>query len=208
MKIIDISWPISESITSYKDSKPISITQNKIFEQDHVRDSTIIMNMHTGTHVDAPAHFLKDGKTIEHVSLDSLVGPCRVLDVTKVEDKIMPEDLLSHNIEAGERILLKTKNSSFPLTGQFHKEFIYLEQSAAQFLADKKIKTVALDYLGIERNQPNHETHEILFTHDITIIEGIRLKDVEPCSYHLYCLPLALQGTEAAPARALLIQNL
>lgn len=204
MNIIDISWPISPDMTTYKNNKIVEFSHIADFEKNRVRDSNVTLNSHTGTHVDAPSHFTKHGTTIDNVPLESLIGPCRVLDLTSVEDTIMPEDLEPHSIQAHERILLKTKNSSLPPTGPFYQAFIYIHHAAAQFLADKKIICVGIDYLGIERNQPNHETHTILFDSNITIIEGLRLGHVQPGSYTLYCLPLAIQGNEAALARAIL----
>ncbi len=204
---IDISWPITADMTTYKDSKIVELRNDKDFEKDYVRSSTISLDSHTGTHVDAPSHFTKGGKTIDQVPLESLVGKCRVLDVTDVEKKITAIDLEKHNIQKNEILLLKTKNSALSPTQKFEYNFIYLEQSGAQFLADKKIKTVGIDYLGIERKQPDHETHVILFEHGITIIEGIRLQQVEAKEYFLLCLPINIQGLEAAPARALLIEK-
>lgn len=206
MNIIDISWPISPSMTTYKNSKIIEFMQLKQFENDHVRDSNITMNAHTGTHVDAPSHFTQDGVTIDQISLMSLIGPCRVLDLRAVPDAIMPENLEPYHIQAGERLLFKTKNSLLRSNEPFDSTFVYLHHTAATYLALKKIVCVGIDYLGIERNQPQHNTHTILFDASITIIEGIRLGHVEPGNYDLYCLPLAIQGNEAAPARAILMK--
>lgn len=204
--IIDISWPITPDMTSYKNNKPVNFTHEKNFADHQVCDSKITLNSHTGTHIDAPSHFLANGVTIETISLQSLVGPCRVLDLTHVENKITNQDLKTFDIQADEIILLKTKNSLLENTAPFDTKFVYLDKTGAQFLADKKIKTVGIDYLGIEREQPDHETHCILFEQRITIIEGLRLMEtIGGESYILYCLPLAVNGLEAAPARAILI---
>lgn len=208
-KIIDISWPINPSSTTYKNNKPIIFSHEKQFEKDGVRDSHIAFNVHTGTHVDAPAHFLKNGIPINNIPLDHLVGSCRIIDLTTVNEKITADDLIPHNIQADEIILLKTNNSNLDPYSQFNYNFIYLDKTGARYLADSGIKTVGIDYLGIEREQPNHETHCILFTHHITIIEGLRLAGVtQSKTYMLSCLPLALHGLEAAPARAVLIESL
>ncbi|MBY0354008.1 cyclase family protein [Candidatus Babeliales bacterium] len=207
MQIIDISWPISLTMTSYKDSKPVTFLWNKNFPNDNARDSSITLNSHTGTHVDAPSHFLENGDTIETIGLERLVGPCRVLDLSHVTEKIIPADLEPHNLQAGERILLKTKNSERTATEKFDPTFTYVSHEAAQFFADKNVWCVGIDYLGIERNQPDHATHEILFKAGTIIIEGLRLNHVSAGSYNLYCLPLAVHGLEAAPARAVLIKN-
>ena len=205
--IFDISWPISSTITGYKDKKTVSITQVKEFDRDNVRESTITINSHTGTHVDAPSHFLKDGKTIDQIALERLIGQAVVLDLTMVTDAITREHLEQHAgaINSGDIVLLKTTNSDLQPTAPFTPHFIYLHQSGARYLAEKNIKAVGIDYLGIERNQPGHETHVELFTHDVVIVEGLRLEHVQPGRYDFYCLPLKVVGLEAAPARALLI---
>lgn len=208
MKIIDISWPITTSMTSYKNSKPITIIAHKNFVEHGVRDSGITLNSHTGTHVDAPAHFLEHGESIHQMPLTTMIGICRILDVTHVDTKITAEDLMPYNIQAGEIILLKTKNSLLSPEALFDTNFVYLATSGARWLADQKIKAIGIDYLGIEREQPDHETHCILFEQKITIIEGLRLKGViMKDTYVLLCLPLALEGLEAAPARAILIPH-
>ena len=207
MQIIDISWPITLDMTSYKNSKPVTFLWNKNFPNDSVRDSTITLNSHTGTHVDAPSHFLENGDMIETIPLERLVGPCRVLDLSHVTEKIMAADLELHHLQPNERILLKTTNSNRTQTELFDTTFVYVSHEAAQFLADKKVWCVGIDYLGIERNQPDHTTHDILFKAGVVIVEGVRLENVLAGTYQLYCLPLALQNLEAAPARAVLIKN-
>lgn len=203
--IIDISWPITLDMTTYKDNKPATFIHEKNFQDHQVCDSTIKLNSHTGTHIDAPSHFLSNGTTVETVSLKTLVGPCRILNLTHLEDRITDKDLEPHNIQANEIILLKTKNSNTGPTDLFNKKFIFLEKTGAYFLATKNIKTVGIDYLGIEREQPDHETHRILFEHNITIIEGLRLQQTLKSHYFLCCLPLAINNLEAAPARAILL---
>jgi arylformamidase len=208
VKIIDISWPISSATTGYKDKKVVAFTDVKHFAQDGVRETDIQVSSHTGTHVDAPAHFLKDGKTIDQISLDRLIGQAIVLDCTDVTDAITREHLLSHDaiINKNDIVLLKTTNSATQPTEKFTPHFIYLHVSGAQYLAEKQIKAVGIDYLGIERSQPEHETHTTLFHHDVVIIEGLRLEHVQPGRYEFYCLPLNVIGLEAAPARAILVE--
>jgi len=89
----------------------------------------------------------------------------------------------------------------------FNQNFIYLDSGAAQYLSSKNLSVVGIDSLGIERNQPNHETHKILFEHNILIIEGLRLAHVAPAIYELVCLPLNIVGSDGAPARAILIKD-
>lgn len=204
-QIIDISWPISPTITSYKNTKPVSIVSLKSFSTDSVRDTNLSCNTHTGTHVDAPSHFIENGKTIDTISLNSLIGPAVVIDLSFVDNTINEETLKNQKINAGDIVLLKTKNSQLPPTAPFNFDFVYLAPRGAMFLAQLPVKAVGIDYLGIERNDPNHSTHSILLEKNIPIIEGLRLEHVAPGHYELYCLPLAIIGAEASPARAILI---
>jgi arylformamidase len=204
MKCIDISWPITPDMTAYKDKAVVAFSYTKTFEKDGARESVITMGSHTGTHVDAPSHFLGDGKAIQDCLLETICGSCIVLDCTEVAEVITDESLREHEMEQGAIILLKTHNSALAANASFRYDFVYLAASGAEYLASKKIKAVGIDYLGIERQQPNHETHTILMRNGIVIIEGLRLADAESGSYRLWCLPLRIQGLEAAPARAVL----
>ncbi len=203
--IFDLSWPLDTTTTSYKNNKPLTITQLKDFERDGVRDSNITLNSHAGTHIDAPAHFLKNGSTCDQIPLNTLIGKCTVLDLTNVTSHITANDLLpyQHSLTQGARILLKTNNSSSVYNDPFNFEFIYLAKDAAQLLANAHIALVGIDYLGIERAQPNHETHSILMENNIVIVEGLRLAALTAGNYHLICLPLATKNLEAAPARVI-----
>lgn len=193
MEIIDISWPITANSTTYKNKN------NLIIGKDHVR-----MSVHTGTHIDAPAHFIENGETIDTINLSTLIGPCRVLDFTHIENAIGKADLVPLDIKRSERILLKTKNSMKQATDQFDQNFIYLDESGAIFLSEIGIGCIGIDYLGIERAQQNHPTHIAFLNKKIPIIEGLRLAHVSPGNYNLICMPISLHGLEAAPARAVL----
>ena len=159
MKIIDISWPISSATTGYKDKKVVGTIDEKIFNRDGARETVITLSSHTGTHVDAPSHFLRDGKTIDEMDLGKLIGKCKVIDVTDAVDQITGEQLEEHEITAGDIILLKTINSLREPTDVFNPHFIYLGVGGANYLVSKKVKAVGIDYLGIERGDPEHPTH-------------------------------------------------
>ena len=205
-KIIDISWPVLPSMTAYKNNRMVEFKSTKIFERDAARESVVTLGAHTGTHVDAPSHFMRDGRTIDQLDLASLIGPWTVIDMAHIQEKITAEDLATCDLQEGGMILFKTKNSALAPTDLFCQQFVYLDATAAQFLVSKKLRCVGIDYLGVERNQPGHETHTMLFEAGAVIIEGLRLQAVEPGEYFLCCLPLALEGLEAAPARAVLLQ--
>jgi arylformamidase len=201
---IDISWPITIDMTAYKDRQIVHINSTKDITRDGARESLITLGSHTGTHVDTPAHFLENGATIDHINLDHLIGPCRVLDLTAVIEKVVVKDLERHAPCEGEILLLKTRNSVHLPTAPFDQNFVYISAEAADYIVSKKIKTIGIDYLGIERNQPGHETHRSLLSAGIVIIEGLRLESVSTGSYTLCCLPLSLPGLDASPARAVL----
>src|SRR4030095_12696269 len=128
MKILDISWPISKATTGYKDKHIVAIDEIKTFNRDSVRETTIHLSSHTGTHVDAPSHFLKSGKTIDEMHLDRLIGDCVVLDMTTCAERITRDCLMAHDMDIAENgiVLLKTTNSDISPTDKFSLHFVYL----------------------------------------------------------------------------------
>lgn len=207
MKIIDISWPIGNDMTTYKDKKDVSVKRIKEFHSDNVREMQLCMGSHTGTHVDAPAHFLENGETIDFVDLDKLIGKCQVIDFTDIDEKISCNDLKNIKIDS-DILLFKTKNSFLSSVAPFDSDFIYLDSSAANYLIENfNLKSIGIDYLGVERNQPAHLTHTTFLEAGIPIIEGLRLQNVQTGNYNLICMPLLVEGADAAPARACLIDK-
>lgn len=205
-RIIDISMTIEESMQvwkSYEAKKP-RITNVQNHDEGKPHESLLSLNVHTGTHVDAPLHMLAGGATIESISLDRLVGPARVLDLTHLKGHITKEDLVPFAIQRGERILFKTTSS---LTEEFDLEFVFLREDGAQYLTEIGVGLVATDALGIERAQAEYPTHRTLMRKDIIIVEGLRLKEVEAGNYMLVIAPLKLTGIDASPARAFLIAD-
>jgi arylformamidase len=204
-KIYDISMPITESMPVYKgkaEKRPI-IKIDSDFTTGTAYESRIEMNMHTGTHMDRTLHMIPEGNTIETLDLKRTISECKVLDLTNAMDHITAEDLQDKDIEEGDFILLKTKNS---FENILEKDFIYLDRTGAEYLKSRKITGVGIDGLGIERSQPGHETHLQLMTEDIIILEGLRLQDVPEGRYTIIALPLNIPGAEAAPVRAVLLQ--
>lgn len=203
-RIYDISMTIEEGMQVWKnyEAKKPSIQNVQNHEQGKPHESLLTMNVHTGTHVDAPLHMLAGGATIETIPLEQLVGPARVLDLTHVKDSITKEDLVSFNIQKGERLLFKTSSS---YSDEFLMDFVFLREDGARYLADIGIAVAATDALGIERAQAEYPTHRTLMRAGVVIVEGVRLKEVAPGSYWLVIAPLKMTGIDAAPARALLI---
>ncbi len=207
MKIYDISMTIHEDMIVYKDKeekRPHFNNKANYINADYY-DTDLYMNLHTGTHFDAPLHMVKDGQTMEGYKLEKFITDVKVFNLEHLNNKITKEDLLSYDIKAGDFILLKTKNS-YDTT--FNFDFIYLDQSGAQYLAERSIIGVGIDALGIERAQPEHETHKVLLRRGIMILEGLTLKEVEEGGYLMIALPLKIKNVEAAPTRAVLVENL
>lgn len=203
-KIYDISMTINEQMQVYKNTaekKPV-ITNVSNFSNASAHETIVSLNVHTGTHLDAPLHMIEGGETIESIPLTDLVSTARVLDLTHVEDGISRSDLEPFAIEQGEWILFKTKNS---FSEEFDYNFIYLKADGAVYCKELQIKGVGTDALGIERSQPDHETHKTLFENHILIVEGLRLKDVPAGTYMMVIAPLKLEGIDGAPARAFLL---
>ncbi len=194
-------------MTAYKDKHVVTIEQTKNFEEDKVRESLITLSSHTGTHIDAPAHFMKKGISIDQFHALQCVGSALVIDMTHVDTCIDQKHLYNVNIEPDMIVLFKTKNSMHAATAPFDYNFVYINASAADYLAKQSIRAVGIDYLGIERNQPDHETHKAFMQHNIPIIEGLRLEQAQSGTYFLWCLPLKMPGLDGAPARALLIEK-
>lgn len=205
MKIYDISMPIEYDMPVYKgklEKRPL-LKVDSDFKQGKVYESRIEMNLHTGTHLDRTLHMIDGGNTMETLDIQDLVTACKVIDLTMVQDKITAEDLRDKGIKECDFILLKTKNSCENI---LESEFVYLERTGAKYLAECNIKGVGIDALGIERNQPEHETHLQLMEKGIHILEGLRLKEIIEGEYLLVAAPINIIGAEAAPVRAILIK--
>lgn len=203
MKIYDVTAPIYEGMPVYKNKEE---KQPKIttVTNGHVTESRISLDVHTGTHIDAPLHMINDGDTIETIPIEKLIRPCKVFDLTNVEEKITKEDIEHLPIEKNDFILFKTKNS---YDEEFNFSFIYVAECAAHYLVEKEIAGVAIDALGIERAQEGHPTHRTLMSNGIIIMEGLRLKEVPEGEYLMIAAPLKILGTDASPARVVLVKE-
>ncbi len=206
MIIHDISLAITPSMTVYKnkDIKRPLFSSAATFEKEGVYETQLSMNLHTGTHIDFPLHTIKNGNNSNHHPLETFIGTALVIDLSHLDDHISENDLLPFEINPGDFVLLKTRNS---LTEDFDFNFVYLDASAARYLVSKKIRGVGIDALGIERNQPNHPTHDLLLSNHIIILEGLRLKGIAPKIYDFLALPIKIDNVEALPVRAVLIEK-
>lgn len=203
LKMYDVTAPIFEGMPVYK-NKPEKQPKLQTVTNAHVTESRIELDVHTGTHIDAPLHMINDGDTFESIPLERLVRNVKVLDLTHVEDGIERKDLEAKDIQENDFLLFKTKNS---FDESFNPEFIFLKEDGANYLASLQIDGVGIDALGVERSQPNHPTHKALFGANIIVIEGLMLAEIEEGSYFMVAAPLKLVGTDASPARVLLMEK-
>lgn len=204
MKMYDVTGTIHEGMTVYKNKPEKQPKMNRV-TNGYVTETRLEIDVHTGTHIDAPLHMVVDGDTFETISMENLVGQCKVLDLTDVENGISKVDLEKFDVEKGDFVLFKTKNS---FEEEFNFDFIYLAQDGAEYLSQIGVRGVGIDTLGIERSQEGHPTHKSLFANEIIIIEGLRLKGIEQGEYFMVAAPLKLTGTDASPARVLLFEGL
>jgi arylformamidase len=191
-----VHWP---------DNPPIELVRTMdMAKGDPATVSRLSLGVHTGTHVDAPVHFVADGAGVDAIPLDRLLGEARVVEVGE-GPSIGAAQLSAVDPRPGERLLFKTRNSTRCWkTDRFLSDFVHLSPEAAALLADRRVLTVGIDYLSIAGMEEGVPTHVALLEKGICIIEGLDLSSVQPGSYELICLPLRLAGADGAPARVLL----
>lgn len=195
--MIDISLPLNKDLITYPGDAPLELYDYYTHEKDGVHITRILMETHTGTHIDAPFHALPDGSTMSRIPLEHLIGPCTVVEVKG--DEIKATDIPK---ESEKRLLFKTKNST--LYSKFDTNFTYISPEAAEKIVEMKIEVVGLDYLSIEKfGTKGMPVHKKLLSNGVAIIEGLILKGIKPKGYNLVCLPLKLD-LDGAPCRAIL----
>ena len=167
--------------------------------------SVYSLGAHSGTHIDAPMHFVATGAPIDHVPLAPLIGAARVVDIPDSVQAIDAGELNRHDWRGAKRILFRTRSTlrGWMDSSAFHRDFAYIAPDAAQLLADAGVVLVGVDYISAEQfGAPAPRTHQILLGHGIPIVEGLDLRPVQAGDYDLIVLPLKVRGHEAAPARA------
>jgi arylformamidase len=217
---IDITLPLGEEIPALpplptepadKPENPIPPSKVARFfdvdKGDRATMSRIEMISHDGTHIDAPLHFIPGGMTIDEMPVETTVGPARVIEI-KDEKSVTVKELEPYNIQPGERLLFKTKNSPrVYATRQYMGAFVAVSLEAARYLVEKKVRLVGIDYLtiaSIETLENLRAVHKTLLSNGIFILEAINLDGVRPGNYELVCLPLRLEKGDAGPCRAVL----
>lgn len=206
MDWIDISLPLKSGMARWPGDPPVLIERiNDMAQGDEATVSVMSMGCHTGTHMDAPLHYLADGSGLETMPLAATMGPARVLAIRDPQ-RVTAKELRLHRIRRGERILLKTGNSALLRRRDFFSDdFVSLTPEAAGFLAARGIRSLGIDALSVGgMDAAGDEVHRLLLAGGIWIMEGLDLCGVAPGRYQLVCLPLKIPGSDGAPARAVL----
>ncbi len=205
MKFIDISLPIYNKTLVHPSEDFLNISPNRTFEKDGVRTSKITIGSHTGTHIDPPSHFQKNGKSADQVDLKKCIGTCQVTEIDEDVKLIEKEHIIDKIIS--NRVIFKTKNSKL-LNKSYTKDITSLGISGTEYLIDHGIVLIGIDYTGIEASgSPGHPVHTRLLEKEVVIVEGLNLVGVKPGEYELIVLPLKLKDLDGSPARAILIQD-
>jgi arylformamidase len=204
---LDISVPLQPGITQWPTQQDLEIrTLADHEEQQHHESEVRQLNMHLGTHIDAPLHFIPNGNSLQAIGLDRLMGPAQVISITGCA-VVTADHLAEADIhEATTRLLIHTDNSAkwdHP-THKFDPDYCALDASAARWLIDHDIDLVGIDYLSIQKFNDGPEVHQLLLGAEVIILETLDLRDISPGMYHLICLPLRINDVEGAPARAIL----
>lgn len=205
-KIIDISVALRSDMPVWPGSVGFRLSRTQRLESgDPTNVSRLDCDVHVGTHVDAPLHFIEGGASIEQLPLEILCGPAVVADLTRA-DSITADDLAALSLpEDTTRLLLKTRNSALWERKQsFDADYVALTIDAAKWIVKRGIRLVGIDYLSVQRYYNGPETHQILLEAEVVTIEGLNLAGVAAGDYELICLPLKLVGAEGAPARTVL----
>jgi arylformamidase len=206
-RIYDISVPIRTSGLVYPGNPEIEITlQQAVAKGAGANVSTIHFGSHTGTHADASRHFFDDGQPVDQIPLDRLIGPALLVGFPDEVRAIGAADLKAHDLRGRKRILLRTRNSALLSAKKFAPDYTYLAPDGAEYLVERGVELVGIDYLSIEQfHSGHHKTHRTLLGKSVVILEGLDLSAPPPGEYELICLPLRIEGCDGAPARAVLI---
>lgn len=208
MKLYDVTVPISENVPIYEGDPRASIrTESAMARGEAANVTSLCFGAHTGTHVDAPNHFIDGTRRVEELALEKMIGPCRVVEIAGGVMAIEPSHL--PDLSGVARILFKTRNSEFwnsPEYG-FRTDFTFITPEAARVLADANVQLVGIDYLSVEKfGSTDFATHKILLEKETVLLEGVDLREVPAGDYELICLPLKYIGStgDGAPARTIL----
>ena len=205
MRILDVTVPLSAEVPAFPGDPPFELrTLSRVEDGAAYSLSRLCLGTHSGTHVDAPAHFLAGGAGVEQLPLEILMGKARVVELP-VSERIERHDLQELDLSDDLRVLLKTRMSGQLRQPVFHQDHVYLTADAAVYLAQIGIKLVGIDYLSLEQfGSSDYAAHRALLAAGVVIVEGLDLSEVEPGEYDMTCLPLRIPGADGSPARVVL----
>jgi arylformamidase len=211
LKIYDISLPLNPDLPVWPGDPAVVLERFRAISEGNIsNDSRLACSVHSGTHVDAPIHFLENGSSVEQLPLDALVGPAEVIEVQNA-DLITPEILERAGLPTETtRLLVKTPNSDLwtDSSHAFNPDFVALNSQAARWIVNRGIRLVGVDYLSVQRfGDKDCATHRVLLEAGVVIVEGLDMRKVTPGPYQLICLPIKLSGSDGAPARTILIEE-
>jgi arylformamidase len=210
MKLYDITLTISNDLPIWPGDPSVNLYRvSDVNQGDEVTLSRLECGVHTGTHLDAPVHFVRGGSGVDTLDLDVLIGRCLVVHVPKanVIDAALLDSLA---IPPGiTRLLFRTRNSEIWARGDrvFHQDFVAVDRSGAEWIVERGIKLVGVDYLSVAPFEAAVPTHDRLLRAGVIPVEGLNLAGIEPGEYQLVCLPIKLLESDGAPARAVLMRN-
>jgi arylformamidase len=204
MKIYDVSVAITPNMPVYPGDPAVDVEQtHRIANGDAANVTRLSLGAHTGTHVDAPRHFIEGAMTVDQIPLNLLMGRARVVEVSSAV--ITAEVLGEFDFTEDARLLFKTRNSYLWRERAFVPDFVHLTKDAAERLVENGIKVVGIDYLSVEKyNFTTPDAHRTLLGGGAIIIEGLDLSEVEAGDYEMICLPMKIEGGDGAPARVVL----
>lgn len=210
MTIYDITVPLTNEMPTYPGDPGVQIRDwYSLANNDPANVTHLNFGAHTGTHVDAPAHFIDGAAKVDSLPLDTLIGPAEVIEVPEANLAIDKKFVVDHVRSGATRYLFKTRNSNFwrEQPTQFRSDFTFLELDAAEYLVQQGVKLVGIDYLSIEQfGKKDHKIHLALLSHEVVIVEGLNLEDVPAGHYELICLPMRISAGkgDGSPARVIL----
>lgn len=212
MDVYDVTLPVSGSMLTWPGDPPVSVRRTSDVERgDSSTVSELIMGSHTGTHVDAPAHFLPGGYGVDRIPVSALMGGAYVADARGLQGALTRDQMAALHVPGDvTRLLIKSDNSRLwdQASPAFPDRYVCLSPGAAQWCVERGLVCVGVDFLSVEqKGSPGHPTHVTLLQAGIAIIEGLDLREVRPGSYELVCLPLRITGGDGSPARVLLIRR-
>jgi arylformamidase len=205
MKYYDISLNLSAETARWATSPPFELDERRRMSRgDHNNSSAATMSLHAGTHMDAPFHFVPDGKTIDQLPLDLFIGPALVHAV-ETKRYIEAKHVEAIELHGMTRVLFKTRNSELLQRAQYEADFVAFSVEAAEALVKRGVKLVGLDYLSVAHaGEEQVPVHRAFLDRGVALLEGVDLSEIKPGCYELICFPLRIRGVDGAPCRAVL----